>query len=311
MGVVLVTGGAGVMGGRLALALAARGDRTRVLCLPGDPAAPVLEARGLAITYGDVTRRETLVPALLGVKTVFHLAAVVLSPDRPEVFRRVNVDGTRNLLETAEAAGASHFIFVSSVSVLYPWSNAYALSKRSGEELVKRARLPHYTIVRPSLAYEDGGSAEFMQFVEHLRRHPVVLLPGGGRARKNPVHVEDLVQGFMALPGNPAAYGKTYHFAGGEVLTLRSLAETLLTHMGRPKPILGVPVWACRLALPVVSLWARLTGRPNPFTRQTLTGLIQDAVPDRGEAGRDLGYNPRPFSQGVSSLASLRRLSAP
>jgi NADH dehydrogenase len=299
---ILVTGGAGKMGRRLAAALAQRGHRVRILCLPGVPAP---SEGGIEIAYGDITRKDTLPSALAGVETVFHLAALVLSPGRPEAFRAVNAEGTRNMVDAAEAAGVSHFIYVSSISVIYPIQNAYSRSKLQGEDWVKRSRL-RYTIVRPTLAYEDGGAAEFMGLVHHLRRGPIVFLPAGGRARKNPVHIDDLVSGFLALPGNAKASGKTYVFCGGETLSLREMSRALLGYMGRPKPIVGVPAWLCLLGAGALWALSKITGRPSGFTYQTYTGLVQDAAPVPDAAREDLGYQPRAFSAGIASLASLK-----
>lgn len=302
---ILVTGGAGNMGRKLALALAEKGFRVRAMCLPDDPGLPDLIGGPVELVPGDITRKETLGPALSGVDTVFHLAAILLSPGRPEAFREVNAEGTRKLVEAAESAGIGHFIYVSSISVGYPATNAYARSKLQGEEYVKRSRLP-FTIVRPSLAYQDGGAIEFMRFVAHLKKGPVVFLPGGGRARKSPVHIGDLVAGFAALPGNPRALGKTYVFSGGEILTLREMAVRLLAHMGRSKPVIGVPGWLC---LPgILAFWIRskLARKENPFTYQTFTGLMQDAAPENAEAREDLGYRPRSFREGLETLHSLR-----
>lgn len=303
---ILVTGGAGNMGRRLALALAGQGSRVRALCLPGDPAAEAMEKSGIDIAFADITRKESLGPSMQGIETVFHLAALLLSPGRPEAYAAVNGQGTRNLVEASEAAGVGHFIYVSSISVMYPQSNAYARSKLRGEEWVKKSRLRH-TIVRPSLAYEDGGAIEFMRFVEHLRRKSaVVLLPKGGAALKRPVHIEDLVTGFLSLPGNPAAFGKTYVFSGGEALTLRDMAVALLRHMGRPKPVVGVPAWICLPLAIAFGALAKATGRDTGFNYQTYTGLVQDAAPSPREAAEELGFNPRSFEAGLETLASLR-----
>jgi NADH dehydrogenase len=299
---ILVTGGAGKMGRRLAAALAWRGHKVRILCLPGDSAP---SENAIEIAYGDITRKESLPPALAGVETVFHLAAIVLSPGRPEAFRTVNADGTRNMVDAAEAAGVSHFIYVSSISVAYPASNAYSRSKLQGEEWVKGSRM-RYTIVRPTLAYEDGGAAEFMGLVHHLKRGPVAFLPAGGRARKNPVHIDDLVSGFLALPGNAEAFGKTYVFCGGETISLRRMSRLLLDHMGRPKPIVGVPAWICLMGAGALWALSKATGRPGGFTYQTYTGLVQDAAPASDSAREDLGYKPRGFTEGIASLASLK-----
>jgi nucleoside-diphosphate-sugar epimerase len=308
---ILVTGGAGTMGLRLTRALLARGHAVRALCLPGDPAAAKVKALGAEAAFGDIADPASLAPVLSGVNIVYHLAAVVLSPGRPEVFLRINADGTRNLVSAAEAAGVSHFIYVSSISVAYPRGNAYARSKARGEAYVKAAARMRWTIVRPSLAYEDGGAAEFMAFVAHLRRGRAVWLPAGGRARKRPVHVEDLAAGFLALPGNPVAYGKTYVFSGGEALALREMAASLLDHMGGRKPIRGLPAWICLGAVAAAWVLAKATGRPPVFTWQTYTGLVQDAdfPPDLARA--ELDFAPRPFRDGVAALASLRGCLGP
>ena len=134
----------------------------------------------------------------------------------------------------------------------------------------------------------------------------LVLLPGGGRALKSPVHIEDLVSGFLALHDSPIALGKTYVFSGGDALSLREMARLLLVHMGRPKAVLGVPAWLCLPGIVLLWAWSKATGTENPFTYQTYTGLIQDAAPSHAAARKDLGYAPRSFHQGLASLTSLR-----
>lgn len=293
------------MGRRLAWALADRGNRVRILCLPGDASARSLQGGNLEVAFGDITQVDTLSGSMRGVKTVFHLAAILIAPGRPEILRSVNSEGTRNLVEAAETAGVGHFIYVSSISVEYPRSNAYSRSKLEGEEWVKRSKMRH-TIVRPSLAYEDGGALEFMRFVDHLLNSPVILLPKGGKARKSPVHIDDLVAGFLTLPGNAKAYGKTYSFTGGEILSLREMAAALLSHMGRPKPMLGVPAWICLLGAATLWAWSKITGATSAFTWQTYTGLVQDAAASHKPASEELGYRPRAFREGLATLVSLR-----
>lgn len=310
MALILVTGGAGAMGMRLTQSLLQRGHAVRALCLPGDAGTTALRAMGAEVFTGDITRPESLAPAAHGVEVVFHLAAILLAPGQEAVFAAVNAAGTHNLLKAAEAAGSGHFIYVSSISVAYPRGNAYARSKSQGETWVRASRIP-FTIVRPTLAYTDGGAAEFQAFVRHLRKGPVIGLPRGGRARKNPVHVDDLAAGFLALPGNPKAFGKTYVFSGGGSISLEEMARLLLRHMGRPKPIFGVPAWLCLAAMIAARAWSLVSRRPPVFTWQTYTGLVQDADHSCDTARVDLGYAPRTFAAGIGTLASLRNALVP
>jgi NADH dehydrogenase len=290
---ILITGGAGEIGSRLTRRLSEAGHAVRVLVLPDDPRESLLEGIDCTTVVGDVTRPETLEPALSGVHTVYHLAAVLLVEDE-RLFQRVNVEGTRNMVQAARRAGVEHFVHVSSASVVYPRSTPYSRSKRQGEAIVRESELRH-TVVRPTLVYERGGGLEFKTFADFVTRWPVVPLIGDGRARKNPVHADDLIDGMAALCNNPGAHGKLYNLCGGEVVTMRELAELVLEHRGLRRPLLPVPVPLCRLAAAVVG---RVTRRPM-LMRHTLAGLTQDADLDRSEAARDLGYNPVGIRQGI------------
>ena len=197
--VILVTGGTGAMGARLVRGLVERGEEVRVLTLPNDPLVSRLANLSCDIRFGDVADARSLEGVLDDIETVFHLAAILLSRE-PEVFRRVNVEGTRNTLNAAMAASAVHFVFVSSISVTYDWPTPYSLSKRESERIVKAQTRVPWTIVRPTLAYDVGGGEEFMMFMNALMRYPIVPFIGRGSALKSPVYVEDIVRGFLAIP---------------------------------------------------------------------------------------------------------------
>lgn len=294
------------MGRHLAMELKAREKQIRILCLFGEKVSPLLENLGIEIVFGDITQKETLATAVAGVATVYHLAAVLISPHRSELFQQVNEIGTHNLVEASIAAGVEHFIYVSSISVIYSMSNAYSRSKLAGENRVKHSALKGYTLIRPSLAYADGGAEEFNRLVSHLRRGPVVMLPGGGRAIKSPIHIDDLTQVFVSILGNARCLGKTYTLTGGDDLSLREMTQLLLTHMGKPKSIISLPIWTCYLAVGFLDILFKFFPGPNPFTWQTLTGLIQNATSSDKSALKDLNFHPRRFKEGLVTLISLQ-----
>lgn len=295
---ILVTGGAGVMGRRLAQGLRDRGEQVRVLDRPGTR----IDDPGIELRHGDVTDPDSLRGVFEGVDTVFHLAAILIARD-PEAFERVNVGGTRNVIEAARAAGVTHFILVSSASVVYPRTTAYSLSKRECERLVREQGAMQWTIVRPTLAYNEHGGEEFRMFLDYLRKYPVVPFIGRGRALKNPVHVDDLMRGFLAVAGNKAAYGKTYNFSGGEVISIWDLAHLMLEHVGVSKPFLPIPVWLC------TAISRALEGRvaQPPITWNAIAGITEDANLDNAEARRDLGYAPIGIREGLQRCYPLPR----
>ena len=291
---ILVTGGAGVMGSRLVRGLVEAGNSVRVLTLPGDPLVSRLDGLGVDIRYGDVGDRKSLEGLCDGVDTVYHLAAILLSRD-PALFERVNVGGTRNLVELSVKAGVKHFILVSSISVTYPYTTPYSLSKRECERIVKDQSAMHWTIVRPTLAYNEYGGEEFMMYLDYLKRFPVVPFIGSGRALKNPVHVDDLMRGFLAIANNPKTYGKTYAFSGSEEISIWELGKEMLRYQGIRKPFLPIPVWACKLVAAVMGA----TMEKPPLTWNAIAGLTQDANPDWSEGKADFGYNPIGIREGL------------
>ncbi len=155
---ILISGGAGVMGKRLVAGLRERGEQVRVLDRPGTRLDDV------DLRHCDISDEATLRGVFDGVETVYHLAAVLLTRD-PTVFERVNVQGTRNMVEGAATAGVRHFVFISSASVVYPHTTPYSLSKREGERIVREQQPMNWTIVRPTLAYNEFGGEEFRMFV--------------------------------------------------------------------------------------------------------------------------------------------------
>ena len=282
------------MGTTLVKGLLAKGNQVRVIDIPNHPHKDRLDGTGAEVVFGDITKPETIEHAFEGVKTIFHLAAVLISPD-PSVFERVNVGGTRNLVEGGAKCGAEHFIFVSSISVTYPYTTAYSLSKRECEKIVKSQDAMEWTIIRPSLAYNEYGGQEFMMYLDYLKKFPVVPFIGNGRAIKNPVHVDDLMRGFLAVPGNEKAYGKTYPFCGSEQITIEQLGRLMLKHQGISKPFVHIPVPVCKA---LAAVMGGLMKKP-PLTWNAIAGITQNANPDWSQAREDLGYDPIGVSEGL------------
>jgi len=299
--VILVSGGAGVMGSRLVKGLVKAGNRVRALSLPGDPHVCRLENVDCEISYADITDAGTLEGAFEGVRTVYHLAAVIITHDQ-DIFRKINAGGTRNMVQGAVSSGVEHFIYVSSASVIFPDASAYARSKLEGERIVTSQDEMPYTIVRPTLVYEREAGQEFMMFMESLKKYPVVPFVGRGRAKKNPVFTEDVIKGLLAIAHNPKTYGKTYNFSGGEVVTIRELAHLMLKCRGLSKPFVPIPIWLCKM----IALVMEKAMKKPPLTRYAISRMEQDADLDNTEARKDLVYKPIGVTEGLMRCYPVR-----
>ncbi len=283
------------MGSSLVRGFIERGENVRVVILPNDPLEHRLDGLDVDIRYGDISDASTLETVCEGVDTVYHLAAVLLTPN-PEVFQKVNVQGTRNMIDASVAAGVNHFIYVSSISVTYPHATAYSMSKREGERMIKEQTAMNYTIVRPTLAYGPDGGIEFMKFMEMMLKMPIVPMVGMGAAMKNPVHVSDMERGMFALWNNPNTYGKTYPFSGSEEISMWAFARLILKHRNAGwKLMVPVPVPVLRAAAWILGQFMK----NPPVTWQGIAGLSQDANPDWQHNVRDFGYNPIGVHEGM------------
>jgi NADH dehydrogenase len=257
---VLVTGGAGVLGTRLVARLLQAGHRVRVLVLPGDPGSARLQRLGVELREGDIGDPSSLVGLCDDVDVVYHLAAIIIAHD-PAIFARVNRDGTAHVLAAADAARERHFVYVSAGA---------------------------YTIVRPTLVYDEHGGLELRMFRDYLTRFPLVPFIGAGSAIKRPVWSEDIVAGLALLAGNPIAFGKTYNFSGAEAISMRDFARLILRHDRSPRPFVHLPVALCR----VLARMLALCMAEPPLTLSAIAGVVNDADLDPSDAIRELGYQP-------------------
>ncbi len=288
---ILITGGAGVVGRSLCREFLLSGKTVRVLTLPGDPAVKNLPPE-VEVIYGDVTQTETLGPACEGVKTVCHLAAILLSSKRSD-FERINLGGTRNVLAAAAKAHVEKFVYISSVSVTYPVLTDYGRSKWEGEIQVMESGIP-YVILRPTLVVEETGGVEYMLFFRYLTKTPVVFLPDGGKCLKRPVKTEDLVRGIAEATVSDIANYKTYTLGGSRVLSLATMAKIVLSRLHRNTLILNVPFWFCG----ILAMFKQILVPGSVSAKQALAGFIYDAAPDISDAERDLNYRPgTPFGE--------------
>lgn len=186
---IALTGGTGFVGQAVLDVAAERGVNIAALArrVPDD------DSRAARWVSGDLNNTDALAQLLDGAGAVLHVAGLTNTPD-PAQFAAVNVTGTQNVIDAAQAAGVKRFVFVSSLSARKPELSAYGASKAAAEELVQASGL-NWTIVRPPAVYgpRDGDMFELFRSA----KFGLVPLPPGGAT--SIIHAADLAELMLDL----------------------------------------------------------------------------------------------------------------
>jgi NADH dehydrogenase len=264
--VILVTGATGFIGGHVVHALRAAEKDVRALVRERRRGTR-LEAWGATLVEGDTTDAASLRRAVEGCETVVHLVAI--RQGREEQFRRVMVDGTRDLLAAAHEAGVRRFVHMSALGTSEATKDLvpYYRAKWDCEQLVERSGIP-FVIFRPSFVFgSDGGILP--TFVKLARFTPVTPIIGSGRQRIQPIWIDDIGQYFSRAVDLENAAGRTFELGGPDVVSWNEFWERLKRARRIRRPSVHVPVTIMRLNALVTE---RLPG-DIPLTNDLLTML--------------------------------------
>jgi len=282
---VLLTGGTGFVGSNLALRLAEKRWQVRVLARPG-ASRSLLEGGPFEFVEGDVLEPETLPPALRGVDVVFHAAGVVdYWRQGMERMYRVNVEGTRNVMEAAFRARVERVVHTSSSATLgihpdvlvdesfdfnvRPERFVYGHSKYQAEQIVMdyvHKGLPA-VVVNPAtvLGPRDVRKVSSGMVVEVAKHCVPPLIPPGGL---NIIPICDVAHGHIeaALKGQ---VGERY-LLGGENLSHLQLYQVIANVVGCGMKLRAMPRWQVTLIAGLTDMLQPQTSGPVPLTGDRL-----------------------------------------
>lgn len=307
----LLTGATGFIGLNLAERLLGQGEEVRALVRDASRADELVRL-GAELSLGDVSRAETLPPAVRGVDVVVHLAGVVKAVTREEYFA-VNAAGTRAIARAAAAVGRVRFVLVSSLAAAGPSApgrprteedrpapvSLYGESKLAAEEALREeAEGLVATVVRPPLVYGPRDK-EMLPALFRMARSGVVMKAGLGDKRYSVIHVDDLCDLIVlaALRGRPLERVGTqgiYFADSGTEHSWEDLARAALDALGRRGVVLPVPETLSWFIAGASSAAARLTGRPAIFSLDKMLEIREAAwTCSAARARRELGWEPR------------------
>ncbi len=311
---ILVTGGTGFIGRVLIRHLVELGYPVRTLIRPSQTSPNLPVGIPVDVAVSSLTDERGLRAALVGIDTVFHLASGEWRGPR-ESLLRIDIQGTRALVDTANDAGVERIFYLSHLGA--DRASAYPVLKAKGiaEEFIRRSEM-NYTILRSAIVYgrNDGfttGIAQIMSAIPGL-----FILPGDGRVQLQPLWVEDLVTCLGWALENPDTLNRTIEIGGPEYLTFREIVELIMHAVGKRRKLIPVGAPYVRgmtiflesffTSLPVSIYWMDYLA-VNRTTALDILPRIFDLIPSRFSQrigylqGQDWGRSLR------KSLFSQRR----
>ncbi len=305
---ILLTGASGFLGRALVRALEVKGCTLRLL----QHRAALPRGRH-EIVHGSIVDGVALRAAAKGCDIVVHAAALAseFAPAATD-FERCNIEGTRVLLEAAQAAKVRRLLHVSSVMAFGPSagrvcseadfdagrsvSMPYQRTKRTATQIVRAARGGgmEVAVVYPAALIGIGPSSEgnwMGRLAEHLVARRLGALPRVQQQRFCLAHVDDVAE---AIAVAALRRGDDDWILGGENLAVAELYEVLRSELGDAAMPALRPAWLLHGALGPMEWWARLRGRRPVSTRAGLAAFRYDWAFSSTKARAELGLASRP-----------------
>lgn len=300
-----------MVGGNLVRALLAQGSDVRAV-IHRDRRA--LQGLDVETVSADLLAPDSLRKAFTGADIVYHLASSIsIRMDNWDEVQRVNVEGTRNVVEACLHCGVSKLIYFSSIHAYQqaPFDQPldedrplvegadtppYERSKAAAEQLVRQAsgRGLETVIIIPTaiIGPYDFRPSYLGQGLNMLASGRIPAIVRGGY---DWVDVRDVVRGAIAAQKKPTGGGR--YILSGHWRSLRELALVTAGLSGVSAPRLVIPIWLAQVFQPVMAKLAQLNGSQPLYTKSMLSAMRSNRQISHSRAAKDLGFFPRPFEE--------------
>jgi nucleoside-diphosphate-sugar epimerase len=329
----LVTGATGFIGSHVVQRLVIEGYQVRCLARPTSDTS-MLAGIDLEFVRGDLTDARAVAGAAAGCDVVVHCGALVSDWAAVAEIRRINVGGTRNVLDAALAASVRRVVHISTTDVYgHPggrdvdeqqpvagFANWYAQSKREAEAEVRRLEGqagPQVVILRPATVYGPGSKEVVGEMAKAIRRRQMLMIDGG-RAVAGLVYIENVVDAVMLALGDNGA-GEAFNVTDGLDVTWKRFLADIAAGLGCAPPRWSIPYKVAGAIATTLEHGYRavhsLTGFTSPalLSRQAVNVLGRDQAFSSLRIRETLGWQPRvAYAAGLEdTVAWLRNVYLP
>lgn len=304
---ILVTGATGFIGIKLVENLRAKGHEIFALCRNLEKAKAKL-SDNCHIIIGDITDKNSLSGCCEGIDMVYQLVGLsgneLPSDYQFKRFRKVNVEGLRNIVEEAQRAKVKRFVQVSSIAAMgivqkMPITGQskcepylpYQVSKREGEllilEKVKNEKFPAI-IIRPAKVYGIGGEDSYQSIIKMCKKgfFPKV---GVRDTMVSHCYIDDLIT-TLALLTEKGRIGEIYNCATEKPIGFYESVNLVAKLMNTNVLMIPIPRWAMASLAYLIERVFGLMGKKSPVTRRNVIAATTDRIYDFTANKRDIGF---------------------
>lgn len=298
---VVVAGGTGLLGRAITKALLDAGH-TVVVASRSQPARDPIDARASWVR-ADVTDPSTLPAALAGADAVVDAVqfpnSPIEDPKKGLTFERIDLGGTKNLVDAAKAAGVPRFVGLSGVGAAEDAKFHWLRYKWAEEQHIKASGVP-FTMFRPSWIYgpRDVSLNRFLGFARFL---PFIPIVGDGKTRISALFIDDLAAHVVAAVERDDVRGRIFEIGGPDVLSMDEVVRAALKAAGKKRFLMHQPASLMRM---VAGIAQRLPGRL--LTPDAVDFITMDGVADTGPLVEAFGLRLTPIAEGLATYLPAR-----
>ncbi len=320
---VLITGGTGFLGSNVATRLRERGHSVRLLGRNAQK-GQALASQGFEFCQADITDADAVQEASTGQDCIIHCAGFAADHGEYDLFYRINVEGTRNVVQACRNNHVKHLVNISTPGVYFNFrdrlnikesdplpakqATPYADTKLRAEEIIDAAVGQGLSAVslRPRAIIGPGDNIYLPAMLEKVK-HGCFPMAGGGRALVDVIYIDNMVDAVvLAMEAKPGLSGEKFNITNGEPIMFRELVGKLFDSMQQDIRFINLPV-APLYAIATFLEWvyAGLRIESKPFVTRYSVGLVATSqTHDIGKARELLGFRPK-----VSIDEGFRRLA--
>jgi len=264
---VAITGATGFIGGHLATRLSSEGHEVVRIGR---------RSTGEEVFKASLDDVDQLAAAFAGCQAVAHCAGINREVDR-ETFKRVHVEGTRNVVEAARRAGVGKIVLMSFLRARPDCDSPYHESKWAAEEIVRESGLD-YTIIKAGVVYGRGD--HMLDHLSHaFHTFPVFALVGFEEKTVRPLAVEDLVHVMRASLIDRRLKRQTIALVGPEEIFLSEAVRRVAEVVDKQPLMFPLPVWCHQLMARVFELTMKVPLVSEAQVRILSEGVSESASP--------------------------------